>query len=218
VHADDALRYSLRDRFLAIQHTKLAHDVGEVIGHAALGDAELERDVGARHAVRRELEALPLARTERRAFEVRRNAFLDDAFHEDFVEALSEEPDVPEIGRDLPAPWLMGWSFGTDLALRHGRDPSIKGAILISPPLRYSTDADLAAWAELGKPLIAIVPEFDDYLRPDEAARRFAAVPQATVIGVPGAKHLFVGYTETVLNAVVAAIAPDRSPLPREYD
>jgi hypothetical protein len=116
--------------------------------------------------------------------------------------------------RDLPAPWLMGWSFGTDLALQHGRDPSIAGAILISPPLRYSTDADLAAWAESGKPLVAIVPELDDYLRPVEAAERFAAVPQAEVIAVPGAKHLFVGYTETVLDAVVAAIAPDRSPLP----
>jgi alpha/beta superfamily hydrolase len=119
--------------------------------------------------------------------------------------------------RDLPAPWLMGWSFGTDLALRHGRDPSIEGAVLISPPLRYSTDADLAAWAESGKPLVAIVPEFDDYLRPDEAASRFAAVPQAKVIGVPGAKHLFVGYTETVLDAVVAAIAPDRAPLPTTW-
>jgi len=119
--------------------------------------------------------------------------------------------------RDLPAPWLVGWSFGTDLALRHGRDPSIEGAILISPPLRYSTDDDLAAWADSGKPLVVIVPEFDDYLRPDQARRRFAAVPQAKVIGVPGAKHLFVGYTETVLDAVVAAIAPDRSPLPRTW-
>jgi alpha/beta superfamily hydrolase len=89
---------------------------------------------------------------------------------------------------------------------------------LISPPLRYSTDADLIAWAESGKPLVAIVPEFDDYLRPDEARRQFAAVPQAKVIAVPGAKHLFVGHTEMVLDAVVAAIAPDRSPLPREWE
>jgi hypothetical protein len=118
---------------------------------------------------------------------------------------------------DLPAPWLVGWSFGTDLALRHGCDPSVVGAVLISPPLRYSTDADLAAWTASGRPLVAIVPELDDYLRPDEARERFAVVPQARVIAVPGAKHLFVGYTETVLDAVVAAIAPDRSPLPREW-
>jgi pimeloyl-ACP methyl ester carboxylesterase len=74
--------------------------------------------------------------------------------------------------------------------------------------LRYSTDADLDRWAESGKPLVAIVPEFDDYLRPDEARRRFARVPQAQVIAVPKAKHLFVGYAETVLEAVVRAVVP----------
>jgi alpha/beta superfamily hydrolase len=140
----------------------------------------------------------------------------------EFDEGESERYDVAAAldlveYRDLPAPWLLGWSFGTDLALRHGRDPSVVGAVLISPPLRYSTGDDLAAWAESGKPLVAIVPEFDDYLRPAEAMRRFEVVPQARVIAVSGAKHLFVGYTETVLDAVVAAVAPGRSPLPREY-
>jgi alpha/beta superfamily hydrolase len=118
---------------------------------------------------------------------------------------------------DLPAPWLVGWSFGTDLALRYGCDPSVVGAVLISPPLRFSAETDLQAWAESGKPLVAIVPELDDYLRPDEARERFAVVPQAEVIAVPRAKHLFVGYAETVLDAVVAAVRPERSPLPREW-
>ena len=71
--------------------------------------------------------------------------------------------------RDLPAPWLVGWSFGSDLALRYGCDPSVVGAVLISPPLRFSTDADLHGWAESGRPLTAIVPELDDYLRPAAA-------------------------------------------------
>lgn len=119
---------------------------------------------------------------------------------------------------DLPAPWLVGWSFGTDLALRYGCDPSVAGAVLISPPLKTATDADLARWAESGKPLTALVPELDDYLRPDEAAERFAAVPQARVVAVEGAKHLFVGYAERVLDEIVAAVAPERSPLPREWD
>ena len=39
---------------------------------------------------------------------------------------------------ELPNRWLLGWSFGTDLALMYGNDPSIEGAILLSPPLRYS--------------------------------------------------------------------------------
>jgi uncharacterized protein len=118
---------------------------------------------------------------------------------------------------DLPAPWLVGWSFGTDLALRYGCDPSVRGAVLISPPLRYSTDEDLARWAASGKPLVAVVPELDDYLRPEQARERFAVVPQARVIAVDGAKHLFVGYTETVLDAVVGAITPAPTPFPREW-
>src|SRR3954462_4984515 len=35
----------------------------------------------------------------------------------------------------LPRPWLVGWSFGTELVLMPGRDPAIEGAILLSPPL-----------------------------------------------------------------------------------
>ena len=117
--------------------------------------------------------------------------------------------------RDLPAPWLVGWSFGTDLALRHGCDPAVVGAVLIAPPLRYSTADDLAVWAASGKPVIAIVPELDDYLQAPEARARFAAIPQAKVIEVAGAKHLLVGYTEEVLDLIVEAIVPDKAPLPR---
>lgn len=119
---------------------------------------------------------------------------------------------------DLPRPWLLGWSFGTELALRWGRDPLVEGAILLSPPLKRATDADLDAWAEFGRPLVALVPEFDDYLRPAEAADRFKRVPQAEVVGVDGAKHLWVGepYVRIVLNHIVERLNPAAAPLPTE--
>ncbi|GAA4345694.1 alpha/beta hydrolase [Angustibacter luteus] len=122
--------------------------------------------------------------------------------------------------RELPQPWLVGWSFGTDLALMHGCDPSIVGAILLSPPLRYSAPDDLAQWAASGKRVLALVPELDDYLRPDEARERFAAIPQAEVVGVDGAKHLWVGEpaVRRVLDEIVARVAPDRAPLPTTWD
>ena len=123
--------------------------------------------------------------------------------------------------RELPHRWLLGWSFGTELALMHGRDPGIEGAILLSPPLRRATDADLDAWASFGRPLVALVPELDDYLRPDEARTRFARVPQAEVIGVDGAKHLWVGESQVrrVLDEVVAHVLPGAQvPLPTSYD
>lgn len=118
----------------------------------------------------------------------------------------------------LPALWLLGWSFGTDLALRYGCDPSVVGAILISPPLRFSRPEDLQMWASSGKPLLAIVPELDDYLRPAEASAAFATVPQAEIVAVPKAKHLFVGFTDEVLDAIVGRVAPLSHPLPRHYE
>jgi alpha/beta superfamily hydrolase len=120
---------------------------------------------------------------------------------------------------DLPNVWLIGWSFGTDLTLVHGLDPLVRGAVLISPPLRWSTEEHLRAWAESGKPVHALVPEFDDYLRPDEARERFAAIPQCDVIGVPGAKHLWVGDAETVLDEIVRRVNPAVPlPLPTTWD
>ncbi|MEZ0448965.1 alpha/beta hydrolase [Cellulomonas sp. ICMP 17802] len=121
---------------------------------------------------------------------------------------------------DLPRRWLVGWSFGTELVLMHGRDPSIEGAILLSPPLHRATDADLDAWAQFGKPLVVLVPELDDYLRPEEARRRFARVSQAEVIGVDGAKHLWVGETAVrrVLDEIVAHVLPGHEvPLPTHW-
>ncbi|RSN67777.1 alpha/beta hydrolase [Actinomadura sp. WAC 06369] len=121
---------------------------------------------------------------------------------------------------DLPRPWLLGWSFGTELALKWGRDPLVEGAILLSPPLHRATDADLDAWGADGRPVLALVPEFDDYLRPDEARERFKRVPQAEVVGVDKAKHLWVGepYVRTVLNEIVRRVAPAAHPLPTEWD
>ena len=120
---------------------------------------------------------------------------------------------------DLPRPWLLGWSFGTELALRYGRDPAVQGAILLSPPLARADDDDLDAWAAFGRPLVVLVPEHDDYLRPDEARRRFARVPQAQVIGVDGAQHLWVGEAQVrrVLDEVVAHVLPGHAPLPTHW-
>ena len=113
--------------------------------------------------------------------------------------------------RGLPHRWLVGWSFGTELVLKYGAAApiaaEIDGAVLLSPPLHRAGDADLDAWAAFGRPLTALVPEFDDYLRPAEAAERFARVPQAKVVGIDGGKHLWVGekFVQRALNEIVAA-------------
>jgi alpha/beta superfamily hydrolase len=122
--------------------------------------------------------------------------------------------------RALPAPWLLGWSFGTELALKYGREHAIAGTILLSPPLHRTTDPELAAWAGSGVPLVVIVPELDDYLRPPEAAERFAAVPHAELVAVEGGKHLWVGEKQTrrVLDEIVARVNPAALPLPTTWE
>jgi uncharacterized protein len=121
--------------------------------------------------------------------------------------------------RGLPSPWLVGWSFGTDVALIHGDVDPVQGAVLLSPPLRYSADEHLDSWARSGRPLVCVVPEHDDYLRPDEARQRFARVPQAQVIGVDDAKHLWVGERSVsrVLQEVTSALVPGMT-LPSRWD
>jgi alpha/beta superfamily hydrolase len=120
---------------------------------------------------------------------------------------------------DLPHIWLVGWSFGSDLALMHGLDPEVEGLILLSPPLRSATHEHLAAWADSGKPVTALIPENDDYLRPTEARSRFEPLTQAEVVAMEGSKHLWVGDADRVLDEIVRRVAPDVPvPLPRTWD
>jgi alpha/beta superfamily hydrolase len=121
--------------------------------------------------------------------------------------------------RGLENLWLVGWSFGTELAIKYGPDHQIQGAILISPPLHRATDEDLARWNEFDKPLIALVPGDDDYLQPAEAAERFAIVPKAQVIGFDGEKHLWIGENATrrALDAISGIVVPGSAPLPTHY-
>ena len=119
----------------------------------------------------------------------------------------------------LPRLWLLGWSFGTELVLKWGNDPAVEGAILLSPPLHRAGDAELDAWAASGKPLLVLVPELDDYLRPEQARPRFARVPQAQLIAVDRAKHLWVGEPSVriVLGEIVRRVNPAAWPLPTEW-
>ena len=114
--------------------------------------------------------------------------------------------------------WVVGWSFGTELALKWGRDPRILGLILLSPPMKYSTDLDLEFWRQDGRPITALVPEFDEYLNPEEARHTFTNIPNLNLIAVDGAKHLWVGepMVHRVLSEIVKVVAPNRLPLATE--
>jgi len=114
--------------------------------------------------------------------------------------------------------WVVGWSFGTELALKYGKDKRVKGLILLSPPLMYTTEEELKYWAADGRPVIALVPEHDDYLKPEAARERFKAIPQIQIIEGVNMKHLWLGEpsVQFVHNQIVKVVCPDKYPLPTE--
>jgi len=125
-----------------------------------------------------------------------------------------------EVGRHgMPDPWAVGWSFGTDVILRWGNVDPVAGAVLLSPPGRWSDEADVAGWAESGRPVTALVPELDEFASPDDVRRRFAGVGQARVIAVEGAGHLWVGerHASLALDGIVEAVLPGSAPLPTTW-
>ena len=115
--------------------------------------------------------------------------------------------------------WVMGWSFGTDLALRFARDPRIKGLILLSPPLQRSNAEDFEFWKNDGRRIVALIPEHDEYLNPSQAAIAFAGIPQIELINVDEGKHLWLGEPQVyrVLTEIVKAVVPQKLPVPTEY-
>ena len=132
-----------------------------------------------------------------------------------FGEGVAERADVAAAmafvaERGLPNPWLVGWSFGTELALKYGLEHGIAGAVLLSPPLHRTTDEELRRWNGSPAPIVALIPEHDDYLRPAEAAERFAVLPRLRRVDVEGGRHLWVGESQTrrVLDEIVAAVNP----------
>jgi alpha/beta superfamily hydrolase len=114
--------------------------------------------------------------------------------------------------------YVIGWSFGTELALQYAREERIKELILLSPPMLSTTDEDLDFWIKDGRVITALIPEFDDYLKPDAARLKFSRVKNLKQIDVAGAKHLWVGepMVHLVLSEIVKVIAPNRLPLPQE--
>ncbi|CAB4948269.1 unannotated protein [freshwater metagenome] len=114
--------------------------------------------------------------------------------------------------------YVIGWSFGTELALQYARDKRIKELILLSPPMLSTTNEDLDFWTKDGRPITALIPEHDDYLKPDQARVKFSKVSNIKQIDVEDGKHLWVGepMVHLVLSEIVRVIVPSKLPLPTE--
>ena len=143
----------------------------------------------------------------------------EGVFGEGITEGLDLEAALGYLhGLSLPRPWLIGWSFGTEVILKHARAlvDHISGVILLSPPLHRTSKEELRAWADVTLPVVALVPEFDEFLTPEQALLRFAVAPNIEVVAAEGAKHLWVGEKQTkwVLDEIALRLNPPTYPLP----
>lgn len=115
--------------------------------------------------------------------------------------------------------WLVGWSFGTELVLKYGPKYPLAGAVLLSPPLHRTSTEELLQWNQVSAPLVALIPEFDDFLTEGPAREKFSVIEDIDIQVVKDAKHLWVGenFTREVLNRIVGLIMPGKSPLPTQW-
>ena len=141
-----------------------------------------------------------------------------------FGEGIDERLDLEAALRfvrseGLPTPWLVGWSFGTEVALNHSHDLDVAGLILLSPPLHRTSVETLERWNDNSTPIIAVVPELDDYLKPPEARERFAVIPRVEIVEVEDGRHLWVGEKQAsrVLSEIVGRVNPAALPLPTNW-
>ena len=146
----------------------------------------------------------------------------DGSFGEGIDEKKDLEAALIEAERlGLPTPWLIGWSFGTEVILKHAREHAdrISGVMLLSPPLHRTTPQELARWQDSPVPVVALIPEFDDFLPPQQAREGFAVAPSIQLVMAEGAKHLWVGEKQTrfVLNEITKRLNPAAAPLPEAW-
>ncbi len=146
----------------------------------------------------------------------------DGSFGEGIEEKKDLEAALIEAERlGLPTPWLIGWSFGTEVILKHAREHAdrIAGVILLSPPLHRTTPQELVRWQDSPVPVVALIPEFDDFLPPQQATEGFAVAPSIQLVMAEGAKHLWVGEKQTrfVLNEITKRLNPAAAPLPEAW-
>jgi alpha/beta superfamily hydrolase len=110
------------------------------------------------------------------------------------------EPVAERVGADRPV-WLVGYSFGADIALSVG-DERVAGWAAVAPPLRFGAPPRPAAGDE--RPVLAAVAEHDQFNPPDRLREAVAAWPNATVTVVPMADHFLAGAAATVADTVLA--------------
>ncbi len=121
-------------------------------------------------------------------------------------EGVAERADVVaalhrlaiDVDDDVPL-FLVGYSFGADVALSVGDDRHA-GWATVAPPFRFSGPARPGP-ADT-RPVLVMAPEHDQFAPPYWVDKATRAWPDVTVEAVPMADHFLAGATAQVAQAV----------------
>lgn len=113
---------------------------------------------------------------------------------------------VAEVPPERPL-WLVGYSFGADIALSVD-DSRVAGWAAIAPPFRFGTGPVPATGDP--RPALLVAAAHDQFHPPDQLRAAVAGWPAATVVDIPGADHFLAGATQKVADAVVAWLDDQR--------
>jgi uncharacterized protein len=116
----------------------------------------------------------------------------------DVAAGLGEVAGHLEPGRPL---WLVGYSFGADIALSVG-DEQVAGWVAVAPPLRFGSTPQAADGDP--RPVLVLAAEHDQFSPPERLREATATWPDATVTAVPGADHFLVGASTRAADTVLA--------------
>jgi alpha/beta superfamily hydrolase len=100
--------------------------------------------------------------------------------------------------------WLVGYSFGADVALAVD-DPRHRGWVAVAPPMAYGGSP--APGRGDGRPVLVLVPEHDRFSSPEAARAATSTWPDATVEVIPMADHFLAGAAGTVADRAAAWLA-----------
>ena len=110
---------------------------------------------------------------------------------------------LEEVARHQPGLplWLVGYSFGADIALSVG-DGRVAGWAAVAPALRFGPPPCPAAGDT--RPVLVLAAEHDQFASPDHLRNVIAGWPDASFTVVEGVDHFLAGAAGRVAGAVLA--------------
>ena len=117
---------------------------------------------------------------------------------EDVLIAVEEVARHLEPGRPL---WLVGYSFGADIALSVG-DQHVAGWVAVAPALRFGSPPRPAEGDP--RPVLVLAAEHDQFTSPDHLSDVTANWPDASLTVLKGVDHFLAGAAGRVADAVLA--------------